>query len=55
MLIGTKNQLHHSFFLRYCKDFANLLFWAGLTTPTKIKGINLQDSLMFIYMQKITF
>ena len=28
-------------FLRYCKDFANLLFWiiwTGLAMPTKIKG-----------------
>ena len=42
-------------FFRYYKDFVNLLFWviwAGLAIPTKINGINLQNSLMLIYMQK---
>ena len=55
--IYTKNNLHPSLSLRYCKDFANLLFWviwAGLVIP-KINGINLWDSLMFIWMQKINF
>ena len=45
-------------FLGYCKDFANFLFWviwAALAMPTKINGINLYDSLMFICMQEINF
>ena len=45
-------------FLKYYKDFANLLFWViwtGLALPTKINGINLEDSLMHICMQKIKF
>ena len=31
------------------------VFWAGLAIPTKINGINLKDSLMFICMQKTNF
>ena len=43
-------------FLWFCKDIANLLFWvlwACLTTPTKTNDINLKETLIFIYMQKI--
>ena len=39
-----KNPTYSSLFLRYSKDYANLLFWviwAGLVMPTKIEGINL--------------
>ena len=41
--------------LKYCKDFANLLFWviwASMAISNKINGINLWDCLMFICMQK---
>ena len=47
-----------SSFLRYCKDIANLLFWGLLecwTTPIKSHNINLQETFMFICMQKINF
>ena len=45
-------------FMRYCKEFSNLLLWviwAGLAMPTKINSINLKNSLMFICMHKINF
>ena len=41
--------------MRYCSDFADLLFgvyWGSLAMPTKTNGINLQESLMFICIQK---
>ena len=40
------------------KEIAKLLFWViwtGLAMPTKINGINLQESLMFISKQNINF
>ena len=51
--LHKKSTLSLTFFLRYCKDLTDLLFWviwAGLAIPNKINGINLYDSLMFIYM-----
>ena len=42
-------------FLRFCKDFPNLLFWiiqAGLAIPTKTNGINLEDSLLSMNAKK---
>ena len=58
MFLHRKSTSSLTSFLRYCKDFANLLFWvvcAGPVMSTKINDINLQDSLMFILMQKIYF
>ena len=46
------------FFLRYCKDIKNLLFWlfgACFTMTSKNNTTNLQKTLMFIFMQKIIF
>ena len=55
----TKNKLHSSLlFLRYCKDFANLLFWviwAGLAMPTRINYITSWNIFIFICMQKMNF
>ena len=45
-------------FLKYYKDFTNLLFsviCAFLATLNKINRIHVQESLMFICMQKINF
>ena len=51
-----KYQLHPSlFFLRYCRDFANLLFWviwAGLVILTKISGINFCRIVWCLYACK---
>ena len=47
-----------TFFLRYCKDFANLLFWKpwkSLTIPIKNHSINLQETFILICMQQINF
>ena len=44
--------------LRYCKDFAKLLFWvrwAWLTMSTKNDSLDLYGNLMFISKQKIKF
>ena len=55
----TKNQLQPlNCFLRYCKDFANMLFWvirADLAMPTKFNCINLLASLVSICIQKLNF
>ena len=43
-------------FLRYCKGFANMLFceiWKCLTILIKNHSINLKETFMLIYMQKI--
>ena len=45
---------HKWAFLRYCKDFANLLFsvlWVWLAMTTKFGKIKLQESLKFICKQ----
>ena len=40
--------------LRFRK-LAILVIWMGLAIPTKINGIYLKDSLMFICMEKVNF
>ena len=45
-------------FLRYCKDFADMLcwvFWACLTNTTENGSINLWTSLKSTFLQKIKF
>ena len=54
----TRLNQHTWPFLRYYKDFENLIFWVlsvWLAMHTKIDSINLQESLMYICMQKIKF
>ena len=42
-------------FLRYCNDITNLLFLVYLRKANKRGSINLQETLMIIYIQKINF
>ena len=45
-------------FWRYCKDFANLLFWVLWACPAMISkndSTNLQKTLIFIFTQKVIF
>ena len=54
MLIAQKVNFIPTSFMRYCKYFANLLFWvllAGMAILNKINGM----SLMFIWRQNINF
>ena len=60
--LHKKTNLSLTSVLKYCRDFANLLFWvmwAGLAMPTKINGINFflsackwsPSSLFFFFLE----
>ena len=53
-----KSNSSFKYSLRCCKDTANLLFWAlwtCLATHKQSDTINLQETFVFIYKQKINF